>query len=53
MRAIINTNDTTKALVIKGETNLVLVQNVVLETVRISRKVIFATLILTLLNMVI
>lgn len=53
MKTFIDTNNNTKALVIRKESSLVIVHNAILQTVKISKKVIFATITLTLLNMVI
>lgn len=48
-----NTNNTTKALTVKKENSLAIIQNTVLNTVRISKKALFAAVALTLLNMVV
>lgn len=48
-----NTNTTTKALTIRKENSLVIVNKMVLSTMRISKKSLFAAFALTLLNMVV
>lgn len=46
-----NTNTTTKALTIKKESSLALIHNFTYTAVRISKKAIFATIALSVLNM--
>ena len=48
-----NSEVTTKALTVRKETSLTVVQNFTTAVVRISSKAIFATFALTLLNLVI
>lgn len=48
-----NSNVTTKALTVRKETSLTVIQNITTSIVRISSKAIFATFALTLLNLVI
>lgn len=53
MRLINNTNNTCKALTVRKENSLMVVQNVTMTVVRISSKAIFACIALTLLNFVV
>lgn len=49
----LNSEITTKALTVRKETNLTVVQNFATTVVRLSSKAIFATFALTLLNLVV
>ena len=49
----LNSDVTTKALTLKKETRLTVVQNFTYTIIRISSKAMFATFALTLLNMVV
>lgn len=53
MKAIVSTNNTTNALTIKKENSLIVVNKMVLSTIRISSKSLFAAFVLSLLNMVV
>ena len=53
MKAIVNTNSTTKALTVKKENSIIIVNKMVLSTVRVCSKSLLAAFALTLLNMVI
>ena len=53
MKLINDTNTTSKALTVRKETSLTVVQNFTTTVVRISSKAIFATFALTWLNLVI
>ena len=53
MKAIVNTNNTTKSLAIKKENNLVIVNKMVLSTIRVCTKSLLVAFVLSLLNMVI
>ena len=53
MKAIVNTNTTTKALTVRKENSFAVINNVAYNTLRISSKSIFAAFVLTLLNMVV
>lgn len=53
MKLINDTNTTCKALTLKKENSLAVVRSFTVTAIRISRKAIFATFALTLLNMVI
>lgn len=53
MKLINDTNTTCTALTVKKETSLAIVHNLTITAMRISKKAIFATFALTLLNMVI
>jgi len=53
MKAIVNTNNTTKALTVKKENSLVIVNKMLLSTVRVCSKSLLAAFVLSLLNMVV
>ena len=53
MRLINDTNTTSKALTVRKENSLAVIRNFTYTAMRISRKAIFATFALTLLNLVI
>lgn len=53
MKTLVNTNNTTKALTVKKENSLVIVNKMALATIRVCSKSLLAAFVLSLLNIVV